>query len=207
MIFSNEELSELRNSVSTRMKEARFIHTLGVERLARFLGEKLMPECVSELSAAAILHDVAKEIPYDEQIEFIKKSGIVLTNEDLQTKAVLHSFAGVGVIKSDFPHFATKNVLSSVFSHTVGAPDMSVFDTIIFISDFAEDGREYPSCKRIAENIKARFSASNTHEGYLRLLNITMLEVLEATVQTLQRLQRDVNSRTLLTINSFKAKI
>lgn len=207
MIFSKEELSYLRQSVEKRLKKERFEHTLGVERLAAYLGERIMPDKVSELSAAAILHDVAKEIPYDEQVDIIKKSGISVTSEDLATKSILHSFAAVGVIKRDFSAFATEDVLNAVFSHTVGTPDMSVFDTIIFISDFAEDGRVYPSCKKIAENIKERFSQAHDTNAYIKLLNITMLEVLDATVQTLQRLKININSRTLLTINSFKAKI
>ena len=207
MIFSNEELSHLKESVALRMKRERYEHTLGVERLARYLGERIMPQKVSELSAAAILHDVAKEMPYDEQIQIIEDAGIAMTEEDRISKSILHSFAAVGVIKRDFAAFATNDVLSAVFSHTVGTPEMSVFDTIIFISDFAEDGRVYPSCKRIAENIRSRFSVRHKKDEYIKLLNITMLEVLESTVETLTRLKININSRTLLTINSFKAKI
>ncbi len=189
------------------MSEKRFLHTLGAERLAAKLGELVMPGKVYELRCAALLHDVAKEIPREENQELIAKVSHELTGEDLKSPQIFHAFVAPEIIKRDFPEHATPDVLSAVFNHTTGAPDMSLFDCIIFISDFAEEGRSYPACREIARRLADACNESLSQDervsGIYRITYQTLLSVRE----TLLRLGEKINPRTLLTISSFAAKI
>ena len=133
MIFSEIKLSELREKLKLLLSAKRFSHTIGVEKCAAAIGAVLMPDSIEELRAAALLHDVAKEICIDEQLELLRESKFPLTDEDAATAGVIHSFTAPLIIKRDFPDFANDNILSSVEKHTVGAESMSVFDKIIFI--------------------------------------------------------------------------
>lgn len=200
------KIEELRLAVSSRMSEKRFVHTLGVERLAARLGELIIPDCVEELRAAALLHDIAKELPKEELLSLISGAGGI-TDEDLKSPPLYHAFAAPEVIKRDFPQFATPNVLSATFNHTTGAPDMSLFDEIIFISDFAEEGREYPACREIAKKLAERCNPSLDKDNCINGLHKTAYDTVLSVISTLQRLGNDINSRTLLTRSAFAVKI
>ena len=149
MKYSKEILEKLKTEVSARVSPKRFSHILGVERCALELGKIFLPDRLDELSAAAVLHDVTKEIPHENQIKLLEESGFLLTEEDKNTSGVLHSFSAPLIIKRDFPEFATDDIISAVGNHTVGSENMSVFDKIIFISDYAEDTRVYESCRKV----------------------------------------------------------
>ena len=148
-MITNEMLESLREEVSERVSKKRFSHILGVERCAAELASYILPEREAELRAAAILHDVTKELTYTEQINILENAKIFLTDEDRATEGVLHSFTAPVVIKRDFKAFATDDILVAVRNHTVGDEDMSTFEKIIFISDYAEDTRTYESCKTV----------------------------------------------------------
>ena len=197
MNFSELELGILKESVQKRMGESRYSHTLGVEEAAIYLGKLLLPEQVSELRAAALLHDITKEITYEEHIKLLDDIGLKLTDEDLQTRAALHSFSAVPMITEQFNHYATPNILSAVENHTLGRENMSTFDKIIFIADFIEAGRAYEGCKRTAEYIKHNLKETMSEADRLIILDEAILMSIDFTIKSvLQRNQR-VHSRTL----------
>lgn len=199
MIFDNDSIARLRALIKARLSQKRFIHTLGVEKLARHLGEVLLPDKVDELSVAALLHDVAKELSYDEHLELLKDSGIEYTSEDLQIKPALHSIAALPLIESEFKEYATHDVLSAVYNHTLGAPDMSVFDEIIFISDYAEEGRTYRTCIEVRNYLYDNIRKEKALCDNIRSLHIASLKSIASTVEALTRRNEMINTRTLLT--------
>ena len=63
------DFDKLYKAVASRLSEKRYMHTLGVEKAAIRLSERLMPECdAEEMRAAALLHDITKEMDLAEQI-------------------------------------------------------------------------------------------------------------------------------------------
>ena len=112
MKYSKEILEKLKTEVSARVSPKRFSHILGVERCALELGKIFLPDRLDELSAAAVLHDVTKEIPHENQIKLLEESGFLLTEEDKNTSGVLHSFSAPLIIKRDFPEFATDDIIA-----------------------------------------------------------------------------------------------
>ena len=149
--YTEDDIVYLRNAVAERMSGKRYSHTLGVERCAKKLGELIIPDCVTELRVAALLHDVSKEMPLEEQLCILSEANYRLNDIDLKTKGIIHSFSAPYVIKRDFSRFASDKVLSAVEKHTVGSADMTVFDMIVFISDYIEDTRPYTSCIELRE--------------------------------------------------------
>jgi predicted HD superfamily hydrolase involved in NAD metabolism len=206
MIFDNDSIVRLRSLVKARLSEKRFIHTLGVEKLAVQLAEVLLPEKVSELSVAALLHDVAKELSYEEHIALLKGSDVKYTEEDLSIKPALHSIAALPLISEFFKEYATPDVRSAVANHTLGAPDMSVFDEIIFISDYAEEGRTYRTCIEVRNYLLDNVRKENSVAENIRSLHIASLKSIESTVESLTKRNEKINSRTLMT-KSYLDKI
>ena len=205
MNYCSEKLNELRKKISERISEKRFSHILGVERCAIFLGNLLLPDNIAELSAAALLHDITKELPYEKQIELLKEVNFDFTEEDITTVGVLHSFTAPAVIKRDFPDFATENILSAVLNHTVGRADMSVFEKIIFISDYCEDTRKYDSCKNVRAALMDGIEMLS-YEDRLKRLDKACLLSIDGALDALKRCNLPINSRMYLTRNSLIKK-
>ena len=206
MIFDNNSLNALRHEVGSRLSQKRYDHTIGVEKMATHIGNIILPDKIYELKVAALLHDIAKEISQDDQLRLLLKSDI-LTDVDLSTKPALHSFAAVLVIKRDFPQYATNDVLSAVFNHTLGAPGMSVFDEIIFISDFAEDGRTYPACKEVNNFIKTNISCDKSNSENIILLHRASLIAIDSTIDSINNRGERINALTILTRDYLDEKI
>ena len=200
MIFSSEKLSVLRECVAERLSERRFNHTLRVEAAVEKIAGFCFPEATSELRAAALLHDITKELEDKEQMMIIKSLG-VLTDE--LSPPVYHSITAPTVIKRDFSGFATENVLSAAFNHTTGASDMSLFDEIIFVADYVEDGRTYPSCVAVREALYLALELAKDREECIMHLHNATISALDNTITELIRAGKYLDPRTVMARNAF----
>ena len=144
--LTEARLDSLRSSIKSRLSRPRFEHTLAVEDEIHRMGELILPGRICELRAAALLHDLTKELSLKEHLEIARRYGIVCSREAQSSSAVLHGFTAAAVIPESFPDFATPDLLSAVRKHTVGAEDMSTFDKLLFLADYIESSRPYPTC-------------------------------------------------------------
>lgn len=206
MNFTYEQNKDLCKLVEARLSEKRYMHTLAVARAARRLASLCLPDCECELEAAALLHDIAKERPTEELISLIEKSDKPLDREDRTSVSVLHSFAAPEIIKRDFPHFASENILSAVYNHTIGSPDMSVFDEIIFLADFIEDTRSYESSVRLREYVWSNMKSGSASEN-LNVLHNACVRAIDCTLIHLIQNKKQINSKNILTRNALLSKI
>ena len=70
-------ITHLRETVKASMSEKRSFHTLAVEQMAIRLGQIYAPDKIYVLRAAALLHDITKELRGDEQIKLCAEYGII----------------------------------------------------------------------------------------------------------------------------------
>ncbi len=203
--FTKEELNTLEEEVKNRLSAYRFNHTLGVAKAAERLGSFIMPDRCSELIAAAMLHDIAKELDDESTALLLKESGFTMSEEDLSVKPALHSISGAALVKRDFPLFATPSVVSAVYNHTVGSPDMDLFSEIIFIADYIEEGRTYFYSKVVADFIFKGFDNNATEKNII--LHKAAHMILSHTIASLNQNSRTVHSRAYLTKSRFASLI
>ena len=203
MIYNENQLSQLRDAVKKRLSEKRFAHTLGVEDAAASLAEYILPDRVSELRAAALLHDISKELCDEEQIAIMRASLSDVTESDILSPPIYHSLTAPFIISRDFPLFATDDILSSALNHTVGAPDMSLFDEIIFVSDYIEAGRSYCSCVSVRERLMSCVERSIDKEACISALHDATIASLENTIISLIERGRFLHEKTVSTRNAF----
>lgn len=194
MVFTDEKLSELKEKIKERMSVKRFSHTLGVERCAARLGELILPDRVSELRAAALLHDVSKEISIDKQLLILEENQFPLDEEDKATTGVIHSFSAPFVIRKDFSEFATPDILSAVYNHTLACDNMTTFDKIIFVSDYTEDTRVFESCIRVRELLFNGIDSLSAEER-LERLDAAVLGAINGALDALKRMGQPINSK------------
>ena len=195
-MLNDKNIAELEDRVSVRLSPKRFQHTLGVKNCAVLLGSKLLPDSLTELSAAALLHDISKELSWEDQLRIISDSGFPITDEDISTPRVIHSFTAPYVIKTEFPEYATVQILSAVENHTVGKADMSIFDKIIFLSDYIEENRTFDSCKSVRNFMLKDFSKLSGKDLEKRLNDACILAI-EGAEDALIRMNHPINTRMI----------
>ena len=164
--MENQELSnELYLKVSSQMSEYRFKHTAEVEKMAVRLGELYAPEKLHALRAAALLHDITKELPYDGQIAICEEKGIALSAAELNSPKTLHAITAAAVIGDRYPKFATEEIISAVRWHTTGKADMSICEKLIFLADYIDMSRTFEDCILVREYFfRARPEEMNREE-------------------------------------------
>ena len=205
MSFTQEKNKLLSSAVKERLSPKRYTHTAAVADAAKRLSSYCLPDSENEIEAAALLHDIAKEYSTEELVSLLEGSGKSISSEDLLSPAVLHSFAAPIVIRRDFPDFATENILSSAYNHTIGAPDMSVFDEIIFLADYIEDTRTYEHCKRVREYVYSMLGSDRgenikaLHKACVMAIDYTLIHLIEN--------KKPINSKNILTRNALLSKI
>ena len=203
MVYNEQQIGKLRNEVGNRLGEKRFSHTLGVERAAVKIGEKILPDKVSLLSVAALLHDITKEYSAKEHIDIMNKHLRFVSESDILAPSVYHSLTAPFVISKEFPEFSTDEVLSAVLNHTVGAPDMTLFDEIIFVSDYVEEGREYISCVEVREKLMAVIDSDADREECISALHDATIAALDNTIISVIKRGGYLHEKTVMTRNAF----
>lgn len=182
MSITPEQLDALRQQVRTVLSVNRLTHTLSVEEEAAGMAGLLLPEKENAVRAAALLHDITKQMPLPQQEALCRSAGIVLTAEDLAAPKTLHARSAPARILAEFPTFATPEILDAVRLHTTGGAGMSVFSKIIFLADYTEPLRPYPACRETRASFWWEMNAAESAAARLQVLDRTVLAVLAATM-------------------------
>ena len=207
MLFSEKIISDLETKIENKLSHHRYVHTLGVKCAAIKIAEYCYSGDISEIAVAALLHDISKEYSVAEQFQMMRESEKDFSDTDFMSEPVLHSFTAPVVISKDYSDFATANILSSTFNHTTGSPDMSIFDEIIFVADYVEDGRKYDSCIAVRDDLFDSFSSSYDREECIMHLHNATIAILENTIVHLIKNKQVLNERTVATRNAFLARV
>ena len=205
--FTKKQIEELRFAVMARMSVERFRHTFNVERTAKCIGEILRVENVNAVRAAALLHDISKEYSEAEHLSLMEKHGVVLLDEDRAVPSAWHAITGPLVVMDDFPKFATEEILSAVRNHTIGSPDMSLFDEIIFLADYIEFGRTHEDCIALRDKFMSQIEKCEYVEEAVLVLHGAVAEALDNTIKLLAARHKKIHSSTRLTRDAILAKI
>lgn len=195
-------LDALRTAVRTCMSARRYDHTLGVERAVQRMGRVYLPEKLEELRAAALLHDVTKEIPLDGQLALCREGGILLTASEKQQKEILHAKTAPVYIRQHFPSYATDEILSAISRHTVGAENMSVMDKLLCLADYIEEGRTYPACVQLREYFFSHLSQVQENDRLL-FLNGALLCAFDGTLLSLIEKKALISADTIAARNGL----
>lgn len=137
-------------SVKRTLSPKRFNHTLNVIKLALNLSYKYNLD-TEKVFFAALLHDIAKDIPISRQIEILKKHKIKnINNIYKKSPQILHQFASYVIAKEKYK-IKNRDILNAIKYHSTSYKNPSILSKIIFISDFASYDRKFKDVKKIRE--------------------------------------------------------
>lgn len=168
MGYSREELIA---SVSAGMPAKRWKHVEGVMESAVILARRYGADPV-KADLAALLHDLAKFWPVEEQEAVMRENGL---NPELleHDKQLLHAEVGAFVACRDYG-VEDEEVLDAIRYHTSGRIGMTLLDKIVCLADYIEPGREFPGVEKIRE-----LAESNLEEALVAGFDSTIAFLLE----------------------------
>ena len=144
--ITEKMLDTLRENVKGSMSPKRFVHTAAVEEMVARLCALYCPEYTLQLRAAALLHDLTKELTPEAQEELCAAYDI--PTDDLQrlSPKTYHAKTAAARILRDYPQFADTIIVDAVRWHTTGHAGMTLTEKLLYLADYIEYGRTHDSC-------------------------------------------------------------
>ena len=183
--FTEEMLDKLRKKVGEGMSEKRYFHTLEVEKMAARLGAIYVPECISVLRAAALLHDITKEKSAEEHIAIFEQNGVLVSESDKKSPKMFHANTAALVIPGQYAEFATPELIGAVRYHTTGRADMTILEKIIYLADYIDMSRKFSDCVELREFFFNFDFESASEEEKVAHLNHTLIKSYDFTIRGL----------------------
>lgn len=136
--------------VAARLGVPRLLHSLGVALTARRLAEKFGGD-PAKAYLAGLCHDIAKEMPKEEMLGYVKRSPLANDDDVLNNRVLWHAPAGavlLGDLAEKYPRFDGE-VQAACLWHTLGRPGMTRLEQQVFVADLIEPGRDFPDLAQI----------------------------------------------------------
>ena len=133
----------LRNHLSKK----RYNHCLNVANSAITLSKKYGAD-VDKAYVAGLLHDVAKEMPVEDQLRLVNSSDLDVSDVEKDAVALYHAVAGAEIIQSVFD-IHDPEIIHAIRYHTVACKNMPKLSQIIYLADLISDDRDYKDVKKM----------------------------------------------------------
>lgn len=135
------EISQkLRKELAKELKPDRFDHTLGVAYTATSMA-MVHGANVEKALVAGMLHDCAKCMSHEEQLNICEKNHIEVSEVEKKNHSLLHAKVGMYLARTKYDIYDTE-ILNAIRWHTTGKEDMSLLEKIVYIADFIEPNRK-----------------------------------------------------------------
>jgi nicotinate-nucleotide adenylyltransferase len=190
------DLDRAKQWLSQQLTPERYEHSLGAHEKAVELAEKfqLPPEERERAAIAGLLHDAAKLMNSRELLARCEQYHIPLDEVDRKTPQTLHPFVGAEIIRETF-NVQEPDILDAIRYHTTGRAGMSRVEKIVYIADKIEGNTRNPLyIQRMTSSLDFRNPWS---------LDLTMLYILDSTIQFLMEKRHIIHPRTIEARNDF----
>ncbi len=217
-VDSKKRLCELCKRIEadlpTLVTEKRLRHIFGVRDTAVYLARTLRDfgagDFVTEAECASLLHDITK---YMNQDELCERYGVALSDSDKKSPQTLHAITGAYYARDVYAYYRIPDeILSAVERHTVGGKDMTLLESIVFISDYCEETRVHEECIKTREKLLRLLSKATERSGdeclgaALTALDYIKCEILGKTVKYLSEKGDFIHPTTVLTFREIIGK-
>ena len=135
------EVNDKITFLEGRLSQKRYRHSCNVARAAEQLAKQYGADA-EKAYFAGLLHDVCKEIPFEEQYQMMQAGDYPPDLAELHSRKLWHGIAGAYFIREQFG-VTDRDILNAVRFHTVGRAEMSLLEEIIYIADMISDERDY----------------------------------------------------------------
>lgn len=201
--ITEEMLASLRERVMQMMSQKRFRHTLAVEEMVARLCVLYCPEQALCLRAAALLHDITKELDPDAQERLCRAYGIEVGDEERAAPKLYHAKTAAEMIRADFPMLADPTVISAVRWHTTGHAEMTLPEKLLYLADYIDESRTFQNCVILRRYFFGASPEKMSAEERDALLRETLILSFDMTVRDLLEEGRSVAVDTVQARNAL----
>lgn len=197
-------LAKIREALPDYEDPRRLEHTMGVYRECLWFAKTfgLNEEDTYTVAAAALLHDITKNMPENEARALCEKHG--MTPPDIPT--VMHQYTGAPAAREIFgEEIVTDAIGSAIACHTTGKAGMTTADKMLFVADFTEAGRKYRSCQEMREYLHQECEKINKNDktALSHLLNDITKRIIGFTVTYLIEKNKKIDAGMILAWNAM----
>lgn len=176
------------------LSEKRMMHVRGTAAEAAALGElfvragMLSRMDAGRLRVAAMLHDITKEKTKEEQMELCRRYRIALTPCEEENGKLHHAITGGHYARELVgQRIADDAVCSAIRRHTVGDGNMKLTETLLYLADWIEPTRTWPTCLELRrmfygpgpQNMTAEQLSAHLDAVVIRSCELAMAELIE----------------------------
>ena len=129
--------------LKTLLTPERYAHSIGVMESSIELA-KIYGADVEKAKIAGLLHDCAKNL--DDLYGRCCDLEVELDDVELKSPPLVHAKLGAEIAKIEFG-ITDPEILEAIRWHTIGKPNMTLLEKIVFVADLTEPGRTYPDAK------------------------------------------------------------
>lgn len=130
--FSQSVIQDWKTLVKREVSDTRYEHALRVAHIGKELASQFGYPFPAKAELAGIVHDITKQRSREEHVEIFNKYGfsdyIQLPNPAYHAYSARYFLMELGL--------DDKDILDAVESHTLGKPNMSFLESIVYSSDF-----------------------------------------------------------------------
>ena len=201
--ITEKMLDTLRENVRGSMSPKRFVHTAAVEEMVARLCALYCPEYTMQLRAAALLHDLTKELTPKEQEELCHAYGIPVDDGQRLSPKTYHAKTAAARIVRDFPEFNDPIIVDAVRWHTTGHAGMTLTEKLLYLADYIDESRTFPTCVLLRRYFFGAEPELMTREERERHLRATLLLSYEHTLKDLLAEGAPIDADTTLARNEL----
>lgn len=147
-ILSGDDMSErrLQQQLQEKLSPRLFNHCVGVAQTAADLA--VMLGCDPQKARlAGWLHDCAREWPPEKLMAFAVSNHIEVDAFAQRAPVILH--APVGAVIAKEWGITDREILAAIRKHTLGEPEMTTFEQLVYLADKIEPDRCYPGVEEL----------------------------------------------------------
>ncbi len=195
---SKSVISQIKNDMPLYLSDKRLSHTLSVCEQALDIAGMMFDKTnidknyLCDIEAAALLHDFTKNLDLTAQKELCLKYGIETDEVSCDSCNLLHSKTAAYLAREKYG--INDNVFYAVYNHTTGCEDMSVFEKIIFISDYIEPLRKQSVCIQARKNF---YEDVKKYGCTMEVLDKAVRQCLDSTIQYLLSIGAMIDIQTI----------
>lgn len=185
-------LKEIDSDIRENLSEKRYKHSIGVMVKAQELAKKYGVD-VEKARLVGLAHDIAKEIPIEEKLKYVKENNIEIDEIEEICVELLHGKIGADICKKKYGF--SEDMQKAIQYHTTGNPEMDDLAKIILIADKTEEGRRpYIDFEKVEEYAKLG-------------LNAELIHSLDVSIEYTIRKGKIIHPDSIYTRNRFLEKI
>ena len=148
MLSGDLEIKGYKQLIQEKLSDERILHSLNVARRAVELARHHHAD-ERKAEIAGLLHDLAKNDTYPQQLQTIENGGIILTSVEKKSPQIWHAIAASVLVRG--MGLEDEDIQNAIRFHTTARAQMSVLEKIVYLADLTSDDRIYPDVDRLRE--------------------------------------------------------